>query len=133
MAYGTKAKKEMSNDDISNSELDLENPIFVVYVNTELLDLKHAREKLKLYKKHFTYTNVTTWVIADKSTKVELIWQGYKYSKTPGIIDNNSFEKIINRLNEVIQVISNGTDDETIKRQLRNLKLKMVLNDDTSI
>lgn len=44
----------------------------------------------------------------------------------------NNFENLINRFNEVIEVISNGTDDASIKQQLRNLQLKKIIDDDTS-
>lgn len=55
-----------------------------------------------------------------------------KYSTNPGIMNFNNFENLINRFNEVIEVISNGTDDASIKQQLRNLQLKKIIDDDTS-
>jgi hypothetical protein len=115
------------------SELNLQEPIFVVYVDVHNLRSEIAREKLKQAKDLLSYNNVTTWVIADKINKVELIWQGSKYSTNPGIMNFNNFENLINRFNEVIEVISNGTSDTSIKQQLRNLQLKKVLDNDTSI
>lgn len=114
-------------------DLNLENPIFVIYVDVDHLKPQSAMEKIETYKRHLSYDNATMWFIADKINKIELIWQGSKYSTNPGIMNFNNFENLINRFNEVIEVISSGTNDASIKQQLRNLQLKKVLNDDTSI
>jgi hypothetical protein len=115
-------------------ELNLENPIFIVYINVSGYSTKMARESIEQVRSHFSFENVTTWIMPVKSeTKVELIWQGSKYSTNPGIMNFNNFENLINRFNEVIEVISNGTDDASIKQQLRNLQLKKIIDDDTSI
>jgi len=116
-------------------ELNLENPIFIVYMNVDGMSHQKAREAIEQVKNHFLFENATTWIMPVKNseTKVELIWQGSKYSTNPGIMNFNNFENLINRFNEVIEVISNGTDDASIKQQLRNLQLKKIIDDDTSI
>lgn len=119
-------------------ELNLENPIFVVYMNVDGLSHQKAKESIRSQveqvRDHFTFENTTTWIMPVKSeTKIELIWQGSKYSTNPGIMNFNNFENLINRFNEVIEVISNGTDDASIKQQLRNLQLKKIIDDDTSV
>jgi hypothetical protein len=115
-------------------ELNLENPIFLVYMNFDGMSDQKARESIEQVRRQFSFDNTTTWIMPVKSeTKVELIWQGSKYSTNPGIMNFNNFENLINRFNEVIEVISNGTDDATIKQQLRNLQLKKIIDDDTSI
>lgn len=115
-------------------ELNLENPIFLVYINVGDMPSQRAKESIEQVRSHFSFDNATTWIMPVKSeTKVELIWQGSKYSTNPGIMNFNNFENLINRFNEVIEVISNGTDDASIKQQLRNLQLKKIIDDDTSI
>jgi hypothetical protein len=115
-------------------ELNLENPIFLVYMNVDGMSHQKTRESIELVRSHFSFENATTWIMPVKSeTKVELIWQGSKYSTNPGIMNFNNFENLINRFNEVIEVISNGTDCASIKQQLRNLQLKKIFDDDTSI
>jgi hypothetical protein len=115
-------------------ELNLENPIFLVYINVGDMSSQRAKESIEQVRSHFSFDNATTWIMPVKSeTKVELIWQGSKYSTNPGIMNFNNFENLINRFNEVIEVISNGTDDASIKQQLRNLQLKKIIDDDTSI
>ena len=115
-------------------ELNLENPIFVVYLNIDGMSRPKAEEKIAVLSKYMSYQNATNWIIPIENgdSKVELIWQGSKYSTNPGIMNFNNFENLINRFNEVIEVISNGTEDATIKQQLRNLQLKKII-DDTNI
>jgi len=69
-------------------ELNLENPIFVVYLNVGEMTRQRADEKIAELSNYMSY---------------------------------------------LIEVISNGTDDATIKQQLRNLQLKKIIDDDTSI
>ena len=116
-------------------KLNLENPIFVVYLNVDGMSRPKAEEQIAVLSKYMSYENVTNWILPIKNgdSRVELIWQGSKYSTNPGIMNFNNFENLINRFNEVIEVISSGTNDASIKQQLRNLQLKKVLNDDTSI
>jgi hypothetical protein len=126
MAYGLKTQEEMS-------DLNLENPIFVIYVDITDLTRNQAKEKLESLRHQFSFDNVTTWIFADKINKVDVIWQGSKYSENPGVVNFNNFENLINRCNEVLEVISDGVSDTAIKQKLRDLQLKKVLNDDTSV
>jgi hypothetical protein len=126
MAYGLKTQEEMS-------DLNLENPIFVIYVDITDLTHNQAKEKLESLRHQFSFDNVTTWIFADKINKVDVIWQGSKYSENPGVVNFNNFENLINRCNEVLEVISDGVSDTSIKQKLRDLQLKKVLNDDTSV
>jgi len=116
-------------------ELNLENPIFVVYLNVDGMSRMSAHESMEVAKLYLLFDNVTTWILPIKSeTKIEIIWQGSKYSTNTDITDFNNLGNLINRFNEVIEVISNGTDDESIKQQLRNLQLKkIIVDDDTNI
>ena len=115
-------------------ELNLENPIFVVYMSIDGMSPQKAEEQISDLSRYMSYENVTNWILPIKNgdSRVELIWQGSKYSTNPGIMNFNNFENLINRFNEVIEVISNGTEDATIKQQLRNLQLKRII-DDTNI
>jgi hypothetical protein len=126
--YDLKTQKEVM-------ELNLENPIFVVYMNVDGISRQRADELFADLSNYMSYQNITKWIIPIKNgdSRVELIWQGSKYSTNPGIVNFNNFENLINRFNEVIEVISNGTDDASIKQQLRNLQLKKIIDDDTSI
>lgn len=59
-------------------KLDLENPIFLVYIDVDGLTNQSARDKFESIRKHLNYSNATMWYIADKFNKIELIWKGSK-------------------------------------------------------
>lgn len=105
-------------------KLDLENPIFVVYIDVDGLTNQSARDKFESAKKYLNYSNVTMWYIADKFNKIELIWKGSKYSSDPG---TTNLEGLITRVNQIIEIISDTTDNSIIKQRLRDLQLKSIL------
>ena len=75
-------------------ELNLENPIFVVYLNIDGMSPQKAEEQIAVLSKYMSYENATNWIIPIKNgdSRVELIWQGSKYSTNPGIVNFNNFE-----------------------------------------
>ena len=102
--------------------LDLEKPIFVIYVNINGIQDSNVFDK---FRQHFTYQNCTTWILpVEGETKIELIWQGTKYSSDPGIVIQDP--TLIKYLHEIIEVIIAGTEDHEIKKSLRDLKLKKI-------
>ena len=102
--------------------LNLENPIFVIYVNIHGIQDSNVFDK---FRQHFTYQNCTTWILpVEGETKIELIWQGTKYSSDPGIVTQDP--ALIKYLHEIIEVIIVGTEDHQIKQSLRDLKLKKI-------
>ncbi len=107
-----------------NSRLDLENPIFVIYLDVKNLTSEAAEKKIHSVGEFMYFENVTTWFIRSNEDKVELIWQGSKYSSNPGIIDSKNMTKLVERVNDIIEMFSEGREDEVIKKHLRNIKLK---------
>ncbi len=108
-------------------DLNLENPIFILYIDVNGYSQMKAKEALEQAKNHFSFQNVTTWIIpVNSETKVELIWQGSKYSTNPGIVSDNN--NVIKHINEIVQVIIDGTSDESIKKNLRNLQINKIFD-----
>jgi len=109
------------------NELDLKKPIFVIYVNVNGRSSPKAEDMLLTVKKHFNFSNITSWIIASDHNKIDLIWQGSDYSDTPGITNIESFESLILKINDIIEILSSGTTDESLKMSLRNLTLERIL------
>ncbi len=109
------------------SELDLNNPIFVVYIDISNLNAQLKEEKFKHFAEQLSFSNATTWIIPSYFDKIELIWQGSKYSTEPGNVKCEAYLNLITEFNDIIQVLSEGTDDYSLKKQLRNLKLKKII------
>lgn len=109
-------------------ELNLEQPIFVVYVNTEGLSRQMESENLKSYTDYYgQYTNATFWILPTNETKVELIWNGSKY-KINGDYKIEHMQNLIEHVNNVLKIISDGTSEESIRAQLRDLQLSKILD-----
>lgn len=107
-------------------ELNLDNPIFTIYVNVEGMDRETTEAILKEQNKIYgIYKNVTFWIIPSNVSKIETVWLG-KYGQNK--IDEESIQNVIDHINKVIDVLSDGTSDESIKARLRDLQLDNLLN-----
>lgn len=110
------------------NELDLKKPIFVIYVNVDGQSQKKSEQIMRLVKKNFDYSNITSWIIASDHNKVELIWQGSDYSDSPGVINTQTFEGLILKINDILEILSSTTTDESLKMSLRSLTLERILS-----
>ena len=45
------------------NELDLDNPIFVVYLNVDGMNPTRAQDLIENYKKFLKYDNCTFWIV----------------------------------------------------------------------
>lgn len=118
----------MKKDDLPI--LDLDNPIFVFYINGDNLSNQHLNQLVEIYKKNFQYKNITSWFIASNFTKVECI-----YDKTS--LKSEVLKRSVIQINEKIKSLSELDSLSEIKKELRNLKLESLidknLHDDTDV
>jgi len=107
-----------------SKEINLENPIFVYYIDVTGLS-RQSSERLLLHVRDNQYTNITSLIfpIKNNPTRVEVIWKGTKYS-------DNKFEDpdIIKHLNSILQIVIDGSSDEQIKSALRDLKIEKIIS-----
>jgi hypothetical protein len=109
-------------------ELNLDNPIFVVYLNIDGHTRQKAQELIEQYRRFLNYDNATFWIMAveDQKTKIELLWKGQKY-EIPS--NDNSVKTIKKRLTKLVDIISEGLTDDVIKQKLRDYLLNDILDD----
>lgn len=103
-------------------EINFENPIFVIYLNVSGMNKMRAEELIDTMVKNMSFTNCTTWImpIQEGEQRIDLIWQGSKYSSNPGIIGKNS--DFIKTLSEIIEIVSNSSStDGQIRSKVRSL------------
>jgi hypothetical protein len=107
-------------------EVNLENPIFVFYINVDGMTRQRADEELAKLNAYMSYDNITKWIMPIKNgdSRVELIWQGSRYSQNPGNLQTDNIKNVIDHVNDTLDIISNSSNDESIRAQLRELKLK---------
>lgn len=110
-------------------ELNLDNPIFVVYLNVDGHTRQKAEELIKQYRRFLNYDNVTFWIMAveDQKTKIELIWKGQKY-EIPS--NDNSVKTIKKSLTKLVDIISEGLTDDVLKQKLRDFTLDQILENE---
>jgi hypothetical protein len=104
-------------------ELDLNNPIFVAYVNTGNLTRQAAEEHLHRTKKMFgVYKNITTWVIASDETKIECVYDGQCRTRDMEISD------LIKEINIRIDIMSKSNSFEDFKINIRDWRINELVN-----
>lgn len=97
-------------------ELNLENPIFVYYLNTTGISRKSVEHQVDNLNNYFSnIKNITVWIIpTDKKSKMKCIYDGSIKSH---------FKKFRKEINDCI------SKNEDIKPVLRNLKLDDILEE----
>ena len=104
-------------------ELDLNNPIFAVYVDTKTLSRQAGQEYLANVKRMFdVYSNVTMWIIASNETKVECVYDGQCRTRDMEISD------LIKEINTRIDIMSNSHSFDDFKINIRDWRLSELIN-----
>jgi len=104
-------------------ELDLNNPIFVAYVDTINLTRQAAEEHLYRSKKMFdVYKNITIWVIASNETKIECVYDGQGRNRDMEIND------LIKEINTRIDIMANSHSFDDFKINIRDWRLSEIIN-----
>ena len=104
-------------------ELDLNNPIFVAYVDTKNLTKQAAEEHLYRSKKMFdVYKNITIWVIASNETKIECVYDGQFRNRDMEISD------LVKEINTRIDIMANSHSFDDFKINIRDWRLSEIIN-----
>ena len=104
-------------------ELDLNNPIFVAYVDTKDLTKQAAEEHLYKSKKMFdVYKNITIWVIASNETKIECVYDGQGRNRDMEISD------LVKEINTRIDIMANSHSFDDFKINIRDWRLSEIIN-----
>jgi hypothetical protein len=100
------------------NKLNLDQPIFVYYIDVRGLSLQDAGNMLKETKKVFSYDNATTWIIPVKdSSKVECIYK-----------PNDKLKNLIDKINSIINDYK--IDSPELKILIRDFKIENILEQD---
>ena len=104
-------------------ELNLDNPIFTIYVNVEGLSRESAERMLLSARKTFDiYGNITTWTIPSNISKIECVYDGK--SK----IRESELTGLIKELNDRIEILSRSNTYEDFKINIRDWRINQTLN-----
>lgn len=104
-------------------EIDLDNPIFVYYINIDGLPSQRVDELISGVRKNWNFSNVVTWIVPRREgeTKIECVYDGRVKERS------EELKELIEELNEKIDSITNANDFDEFKIIVRDWRLKALL------
>lgn len=106
-------------------ELDLNNPIFVVYVNCELKPPISAQEYIDSIQKNFdVYKNATMWFVKSNKDEVVCIYDGW------GRVRDSELKDLIEEINTKIEIMSQSHSFEDFKINVRDWRIGKLVNEE---
>jgi hypothetical protein len=104
-------------------EINLDHPIFVVYVDTKNLTRQAAEEHLYKTKKMFDiYKNITVWVLSSDENKVECVYDGQCRQRDMEI------SGLIKEINTRIDIMSKSNSFDDFKINIRDWRINELVN-----
>lgn len=104
-------------------EIDLDNPIFVYYVNIDGMSQQHAQEVITNIHENWKFSNIVTWIVPRREgeTKIECVYDGRVRERS------EELKELIEELNEKIDSMSNANNFDDFKIIVRDWRLKTLL------
>jgi len=105
------------------TEIDLDNPIFVYYINVDGLSSQRANELIGEVKDQWSYSNVVTWIVPRREgeTKIECVYDGRIRERS------EELKELIEEINEKIDMMSKSSSFDDFKIIVRDWRLKNLL------
>lgn len=102
-------------------ELNLNNPIFTIYLNLNGFSREFAEKKIHKIKETFSiYTNITIWVMESDETKIECVYDGKS--------NNKKIIELTEDLKERFDILSNSKTLSEFNSNIREWKLKNLID-----
>ena len=106
-----------------SQELDLNNPIFVFYLDVENISRQRAEEYMENCKKNFDiYKNATMWFVAAKKNEVVCVYDGW------GRVRDHDLKDLIEEINTKIEIMSQSHSFEDFKINVRDWRLNNLVD-----
>lgn len=107
-----------------NQNLDLNNPIFVFYINVEGRSRQYSTEYIETKKKEFdVYKNATMWFVASNKDEVVCIYDGW------GRVKDSELKDLIEEINTKIEIMSNSHTFDDFKINVRDWRIGKLVNE----
>ena len=104
-------------------EIDLDNPIFVYYINVDGMSHQHANELIANIQENWKFSNVVTWIVPRREgeTKIECVYDGRVRERS------EELKELIEEINEKVDLMSQSSSYEDFKIIVRDWRLKTLL------
>ena len=104
-------------------ELDLNNPIFVFYLDVQNKSRQSAQEYIESCQRHFdVYKNATIWFVAAKKDEVVCIYDGW------GRVRDSELKDLIEEINTKIEIMSQSHSFEDFKINVRDWRINKLVD-----
>jgi hypothetical protein len=105
-------------------ELDLNNPIFVFYLDVENYSQQSAQNYIENVRRNFDiYKNATMWFVAAKKSEVVCIYDGW------GRVRDSELKDLIEEINTKIEIMSQSHSFEDFKINVRDWRLTKLVDE----
>lgn len=108
---------------MDKKEIDLDNPIFVYYLNINGMPHQQVDEMTRTLNEVWSFDNVVTWIVPRREgeTKIECVYDGRVKGRS------DELKELITELNEKIEILSGSNDFQDFKIAVRDWRLKNLL------
>ena len=107
-------------------ELNLDNPIFVIYLDVSHMSTQKADESMYRIADRFNYLNATTWVLASDKTLVECVYDGSRFNNRVPELKN-----LLTKINQRVDILSKSATFEDFNMHIRDWRLEYLLEDES--
>ena len=108
---------------MEKNELNLDNPIFVVYIDGERMPKDYVNKTVEQFKKTIDiYSNAIFWYIVSDRTAIECIYDGFSRNRQKEI------SSLVKEINTRIEIMSDSKDFEDFKINNRDWRISEVID-----
>lgn len=105
--------------------LNLDNPIFVCYINTDNLTRQRGEELIEQTRKKLdVYSNATVWIISSNRDEIVCVYDGWGRNRDEDLKD------LIEIINTKIEIMSQSHSYEDFKIKIRDWRLSKLVDEE---
>ena len=104
-------------------EINLDNPIFVYYINVDGMSNQSVDEYIYKIQKFWSFQNIVTWIVPRREgeTKIECVYDGRIKER------GEDLKELIEEINDKIEILSESGNFDDFKIAIREWRLSNIL------
>ena len=104
-------------------EINLDNPIFVYYINVDGMSNQSVDEYIYKIQKFWSFQNIVTWIVPRREgeTKIECVYDGRIKER------GEELKELIEEINDKIEILSESGNFDDFKIAIREWRLSNIL------
>ena len=109
---------------MEKEEINLDNPIFVYYLNVDGMSHQSRDEYISKIHEFWSFQNIVTWIVPRREgeTKIECVYDGRIKDR------GEELKELIEEINEKIDTLSESGNFDDFKIAIRDWRIKNLLN-----